>query len=83
MDITESPARGPELKMDELLREMTNEQLELLRDCDSIADDFLSSNFKYRDGSNDAVINEIKHQNLNLARSQDCAHAVSCRIPVI
>ncbi len=52
----------------ELLNSMTNEELQSLRDYDSISDDFLSSNFQYRDGSTDAVVNDIKEQNLALAR---------------
>ena len=61
---------GPQkmANLDPILAGMTNEQLELLRDYDSIADDFLSSNFNYRDGSMESEINNIKAQNLNLAR---------------
>ena len=54
--------------LEELLNGKTDEELELLRDHESIADSFLTSNFQYRDGSSVALIDDIKAQTLVLAR---------------
>ena len=56
-------------KMDEILQEMSLDELRALNDYDDIAESFLSNNFSYRDTTaTDSLIADIKAQNLALAR---------------
>ena len=64
------------IQLDEILQEMSTDELNHLNDYDAIAESFLVRNFSYRDTTaTDSLIADIKEQNLALARFVFC----SCR----
>ena len=57
------------MNIDEILQEMSTDELQDLNDYDDIAESFLSDNFSYRDTTaSDSLIAFIKEQNLSMAR---------------
>ncbi len=61
------------IPLNEILQEMSIDELRALNDYDAIAESFLTSNFPYRDSTaTDSLITDIKAQNLALARFVIC-----------